>query len=58
MNETGKKVVIVIGCLAAGAAVGGAAYLALDHFGVIGGGKDDTNGLVADAVIPEGNLGE
>lgn len=56
MNENGKKILIVIGCLAAGAAVGGGIYVALDHFGVIGD-KDDNN-LIPDTVIPEGNLSE
>ena len=55
MNETTKTILIIAGCTAAGLAVGGATYLALDHFGVIN--KDDTaNGLIADTVIPEGNL--
>ena len=55
MNETAKTILIIAGCTAAGVAFGGAAYLALDHFGVIN--KDDnSNGLIADAVVPEGNL--
>lgn len=56
MNETTKTVLIIAGCTAAGLAIGGATYLALDHFGVINKGDENGNGLVADAVIPEGNL--
>lgn len=55
MNETAKTVLIIAGCTAAGIALGGVTYLALDHFGVIN--KDDNaNGLVADEVVSEGNL--
>ena len=57
MNETTKTVLIIAGCTAAGIAIGGVTYFALDHFGVINKDNDsNVNGLVADAVIPEGNL--
>lgn len=56
MNETTKTVLIIAGCTAAGVALGAGVYVALDHFGVINKDKDDANGLVADAIIPEGNL--
>lgn len=56
MNETTKTVLIIAGCTAAGIALGGVTYLALDHFGIINKDDSNNNGLVADDVIPEGNL--
>lgn len=56
MNETAKTVLIITCCTAAGVAFGGAAYLALDHFGVFNKDDADDKGLVADTVIAEGNL--
>lgn len=57
MNETTRTLLIVAGCTAAGVAFGGLTYFALDKFGVFN--KDDNaNGLVADEIVPEGNLAE